>query len=45
MAERRRLQKRNLGYGSPLRLGCFLINMPSKEVGTKHYQLANLKRS
>jgi hypothetical protein len=35
MAEHRRLQKRNLAYGSSRRLGCFLINMPSKEVGIK----------
>jgi hypothetical protein len=39
MADHRQLQKRNPGYGSPLRLGCFLINMPSKEVGIKHHDL------
>jgi hypothetical protein len=45
MADRRQLQKRNLGYGSPFRLGCILINMPSKEVGIKHYQLRMLNDS
>jgi len=42
MADRRRLKKRTPGYGSPLRLGCFLINIPSKEVGTEHYHRIKL---